>query len=241
MPSRYCQTIEAFEIGNELDLHCNNADSPTSAEWAKHHWQWFLSPMQVQTFVNGYGPFLTTAAAAIRSAFPQAQIITYGNSLPAATPLIAALAQARDIRGKSIDYTQWVDGYGTHLYPVADTTFDMIADATGMLRNAAAYFPHLDKKTIWITEWNPSSSSWWNGKPWYFQYDAQGQSAGDLNKADARGRTPAMNRAGAIQAFNRDVVATLRTAQKPMNISHVFFYAYDSAGPSPKCSGVKYS
>jgi hypothetical protein len=50
------ETVDAFEIGNELDLYCNDADSPTGAEWAKHRWNWFLSPTQVQVFVRGYAP-----------------------------------------------------------------------------------------------------------------------------------------------------------------------------------------
>jgi hypothetical protein len=50
------ETVDAFEIGNELDLYCNDADSPTGAEWAKHHWKWFLTSAQVQTFVRGYAP-----------------------------------------------------------------------------------------------------------------------------------------------------------------------------------------
>jgi hypothetical protein len=41
------ETVEAFEIGNELDLYCNDADNPTGAEWAKHQWKWFLSDTQV--------------------------------------------------------------------------------------------------------------------------------------------------------------------------------------------------
>src|SRR3984885_14882120 len=67
------ETVEAFEIGNELDLYCNDADNPTGAEWAKHQGKWFLSDAQVQTFVRGYGPFLATSVAAIRKYFPQAQ------------------------------------------------------------------------------------------------------------------------------------------------------------------------
>jgi hypothetical protein len=47
------ETVDAFEIGNELDLYCNDADNPPGAEWAKHQWKWFLSPAQVQTFVRG--------------------------------------------------------------------------------------------------------------------------------------------------------------------------------------------
>ena len=47
------ETVDAFEIGNELDLYCNDADNPTSADWAKHQWKWFLSDAQAQTFVRG--------------------------------------------------------------------------------------------------------------------------------------------------------------------------------------------
>jgi hypothetical protein len=63
-----------------------------------------------------------------------------------------------------------------------------------------------------------------------------------LNKADTSGTYPAMDRAGAIRVFNKDVVETLRSsASLPVNISHVLYYAYDSAGQSPKCAEVKYS
>lgn len=51
-----------------------------------------------------------------------------------------------------------------------------------------------------------------------------------------------MDRAGAIRAFNHDVVEKLRSSgAAPVNISHVFYYAYDAAGQSPKCEHVKYS
>ncbi len=236
------ETVEAFEIGNELDGYCNDADSPTGAEWAKHQWKWFLSPAQVQTFVRGYAPYLAASVASIRKYFPQAKIITYGNSLPASAPLIEALANVREADGKVTDYTKLVDGYGLHLYPVSDTTLGMVQEATSALLYEASHYPHVNEKSIWITEWNPSSSSWWNGRPWYFQYDARGQIGGDLNKADPRGVYKAMDRAGAIRAFNRDVVEKLRSsATAPVNISHVFFYSYDSGGKSPKCEHVKYS
>ena len=61
------ERVEAFEIGNELDLYCNDADNPTGAEWARHQWKWFLSAAQVQSFVRGYAPFL----AALRCCNPQ--------------------------------------------------------------------------------------------------------------------------------------------------------------------------
>ena len=232
------ETVDAFEIGNELDLYCNDADNPTGAEWAKHQWKWFLSPAQVQTFVRGYAPYLAASVTSIRKYFPQAKIITYGNSMPASAPLIEALAHVQGSDGEITDYTKLVDGYGAHLYPVTDTTEDMVQDATGALRSEAAHYPHLGEKSIWITEWNPSASSWWNGRPWYFQYDVRGQAGGELNKAV--GGYPAMNRAGAIRAFNHDVVEKLRASATPVNISHVFFYDYDSGGSSPKCAHVKY-
>lgn len=236
------ETVDAFEIGNELDLYCNDADSPTGADWAKHQWKWFLSDAQVQTFVRGYAPFLAASVTSIRKYFPQAQIITYGNSMPASAPLMEALASVRGADGKTADYTRLVDGYGSHLYPTSTTTLNMVQDATNSLRYEAAHYPHASQKPIWITEWNPAGSSWWNGQPWYFQYDAHGQPGGDLNKADARGVYQAMDRAGAIRAFNRDVVETLRSsAAAPVNVSHVFYYSYDSGGPSPKCAHVKYS
>ena len=234
------ETVEAFEIGNELDLYCNDADNPTGAEWAKHQWKWFLSPAQVQTFVRGYAPYLAVSVASIRKYFPQAKIITYGNSMPASAPLIEALAKVQGSDGKITDYTKLVDGYGAHLYPVSDTTQNMVQETTSELVYEAAHYPHLNEKSIWITEWNPSASSWWNGRPWYFQYDAHGQAGGELNKVG--GAYKAMDRAGAVRAFNRDVVEKLRTsASTPVNISHVFFYDYDSGGKSAKCDHVKYS
>jgi hypothetical protein len=47
--------------------------------------------------------------------------------------------------------------------------------------------PDVDQKPIWITEWNPSGSSFWNGKPWYFEYDTRGRIGGNLNRADPAG------------------------------------------------------
>jgi hypothetical protein len=49
-----------------------------------------------------------------------------------------------------------------------------------------------------------------------------------------------MDRAGAIRAFNQDVVEKMRSSPAaPVNISHVFYYSYDSAAKSPKCDHVK--
>ena len=236
------ESVDAFEIGNELDLYCNDADSPTGADWASHQWKWFLTDAQAQTFARGYGPYLAASVASIRKYFPHAQIITYGNSLPASAKLMEALAKVRGPDGKITDYTRLVDGYGAHIYPVSVTTLSMVQDATNALRYEAAHYPHVTETPIWITEWNAAGSSWWNAQPWYFQYDAHGRPGGDLNKADAKATYKAMDQAGAIRAFNKDVVGALRSSPSaPLRISHVFYYSYDSGGPSPKCAHVKYS
>ena len=236
------ETIDAFEVGNEYDLYCNDADNPTAAEWAKHHWKWFLSPSQVDTFVKGYGPLLATAASAIKRSFPDAKIITFGLSMPPAAPLIQALSHVKNADGKVIDYTQWVDGYGLHLYPTSDTTLDMVDGATASLTGQAQFFPRLAAKPIWITEWNVTGSSFWNGRPWYFQYTAKGETGGDLNKADARRVYPAMDRGRAIRVFQRDVIEKLRSSSTaPVNIGYLLYYSYDSAAKSPKCAAAAFN
>jgi hypothetical protein len=230
------ETVDAFEVGAEMDLYCNNADSPTNAEWAKHQWKWFLSPDQVQTWVRGYGPFLAASVASIRKYFPQAKIITHGSANPTSAPLIEALAHVRGADGKVTDYTKLVDGYGAHIYPSSNTTLKMVEQATKGLLFEAAHYPHLNETPIWITEWNPSGSYWWTGSDWYFGYNAHGQPGGNLNKADPQGVYPAMDRASAIRVFNRDVIGKLRSSPTtPVNISHVFYYSYDRHSKSPKC------
>jgi hypothetical protein len=230
-------TVDAFEIGNEFDLYCNDADNPTGADWAKHNWKWFLTPAQVQTFVNGYAPYLATSVEAIRKYFPEAKIITFGVSMPPAAPLIQALASVQDETGRVTDYTELVDGYGSHIYPTSDTTLDLVTGATADLTGEAAAFPHIEKKPIWITEWNESGSSGWNGRPWYFQYTAGGQPGGDFNKADTKGVYPAMLRADAIWTFQRDVIERLRTQKTgAVNIGYVLYYAYDAAGTTNLCN-----
>ena len=73
-------SVDAFEIGNELDLYCNDADMPKISEFAAHGWKWFLTSAQVHAFAVGYAPFLQTYARLIREYFPSAKIITCGMS-----------------------------------------------------------------------------------------------------------------------------------------------------------------
>jgi hypothetical protein len=236
-------TVDAFEIGNELDLYCNDADVPKISEFAAHHWKWFLTSDQVQAFVRGYAPFLKASVELIRAYFPNAKIITFGMSNPtgSSAPLIAALANYTDASGHSFDYTSLVDGYGTHIYSPATTTSAMITGATSELTGQAAMLPHVQDKPIWITEWNEAASAFWSSKKWYFQYDATGAPGGDLNLADANGAYAAMSRADAIGTFETDVIGRLRSQANPINIGYLFYYSYDSAGKSDMCDSTGFN
>jgi hypothetical protein len=156
--------------------------------------------------------------------------------MPPAARLIKALASVRDAHGNS-DYTRLVDGYGLHIYPTSDTTLDMVKGATDSISGAAPFFPQLAEKPLWITEWNVTGSSSWNGKAWYFQYTKDGQVGGDLNKADARGAYPAMSRAEAIRTFQTDAILRLKSSRTdPVNIGYLLYYSYDSAWKSSQCA-----
>jgi O-glycosyl hydrolase len=236
-------SVDAFEIGNELDLYCNDADLPRTSEFAAHHWQWFLTQEQVHQFAAGYAPFLKTFAGLIREYFPSAKIITFGMSNPSgnSAALLQALANLTDSSGKTFDYTSLVDGYGTHIYVSADTTANMIQRATEELTSQAAMLPHVEEKPIWITEWNEAASAFWSSKTWYFQPSGSGPTADDRNKADAKSEFPAMNRAQVIQAFHEKVIDRLRSMPNPLNIGYLFYYSYDSAGKSAMCDATVFN
>ncbi|MBV8696835.1 MAG: hypothetical protein JO052_03110, partial [Bradyrhizobium sp.] len=236
-------TVDAFEIGNETDLYCNDADMPKSSEFAAHHWQWFLSKDQVHAFVAGYAPFLATYARLIRDYFPAAKIITFGMSNPTgnSAALIQALASFPDESAKTFDYTSLVDGYGSHIYLSSMTTLYMINRATTQLSEQGALLPHLQQKPIWITEWNESASVFWTGRKWYFQPASRDGIKLDLNQADAKGAFLAMTRAEVISAFQEKVIANLRSMPNPVNIGYLFYYSYDSAAKSAICDTTAFN
>ncbi len=232
------ESVDAFEIGNELDLYCNDADMPKTSEFAAHQWTWFLTDAQTRAFAAGYAPFLQTFAQLVREYFPNAKIITFGMANPTgnSAPLIRALASVPDSAGHSIDYTALVDGYGSHLYFSSATTLDMVTRATASLEAQAAVLPHIQNKPLWITEWNEEASAFWGSHKWYFQYAANHQPGGDLNLPDTNGVYPAMSRADAIRVFMRDVIERLRSrADNPVNIGYLFYYSYDSFGKTDMC------
>jgi hypothetical protein len=236
-------SVDAFEIGNELDLYCNDADMPKTSDFAAHHWQWFLSSAQVHAFAAGYAPFLETSAGLIREYFPSAKIITFGMSNPTgnSAALIQALAAFPGKDGKDFDYTSLVDGYGTHIYAAADTTLDFVTRTTNELTGQSAMLPHGDRKPLWITEWSESAAAFWSSKTWYYQPTGAGRSAVDRNKADAQGKFPAMTRAEVIRTFQEQVLGRLRSQAHPVNIGYLFYYSYDSAGKSGMCDATAFN
>ena len=139
--------IDAFEIGNEEDSHCYNADIP-----ADH----IASPQEVMFAAHGYGEFLKTAALVIRDPhyFPQAKIITFGmthSSTPvgAITEPARFVAMLRNINGFNYLDNAWyhVDGYGTHIYAAPN---NVMAGASARLREDAAALGR--DKPFWVTE-----------------------------------------------------------------------------------------
>lgn len=145
-------TIDAFEIGNELDGYCFNGDVPNGHAAAA---------AELKAVVRGYGEFLKASALLIRDPkyFPQAKIITFGiahgsdqwdkppHHISNPARMIAML---RNIDGFNyLDNAQYhVDGYGTHIYPWA-------GEVAGSVRNTLKEdSAALGKdKPLWVTEW----------------------------------------------------------------------------------------
>jgi hypothetical protein len=235
--------VDAFEVGNELDLYCNNADVPKTSEFAKHQWKWFLTPEQEHAFAAGYAPFLNRYVTVVREYFPHAKIITCGMSNPSgdSMSLIRAITHFKDASGKTFDYTTLVDGYGSHIYLSSDTTLNAVTRATDQLSSQAATLPHIQEKPIWITEWSESGSAFWSSHKWYFQATTVGHALVDLNKPDAKHVYPAMTRPQVIEAFMEKVIHHLRTQPNPLNIGYLLYYSYDSSGKSDMCDSTAFN
>ena len=145
-------TIDAFEIGNEVDWICFNGDVPDGHTPTREEWM---------TAVRGYARFLRAAAEVIHAPhyFPNAKIITFGMahgsdrwdkpphhfSKPAR--MIAAL---RTLDGFNyLDNAIYhVDGYGTHIYPDMNNLRQSVTD---LIRQDATILG--PDKPFWITEW----------------------------------------------------------------------------------------
>ena len=149
-------TPDAFEIGNEFDWICFNGDVPDGHE---------ASSAEFMTAVRAYAHFLRTAATLIHSPeyFPNAKIITFGlahgsdkwdkPSHHFANPgrMIAQLQNLDNFNYLS-NANYHVDGYGSHIYPSADS---VAQSTTDILRADAAALGA--SRPIWITEWGLDS------------------------------------------------------------------------------------
>jgi hypothetical protein len=151
-------SIDAFEIGNEFDTTCYDADVPVGHQ---------ASEKEIETWLRGYGEFLKAAALVIRDPnyCPQSKIVTFGMahasdkwdkpwrhmSHPA-----ALVARLRNVNGFSyLDNSQYhVDGYGTHIYPWPE---DIVGSVRGTLTQDTDELGR--GKPLWVTEWGFLSKS----------------------------------------------------------------------------------
>lgn len=206
-------TIDAFEIGNEVDWICFNADVPDGHA---------ASQEELMLIAHAYGEFLKTAALIIHDPhyFPEAKIITFGIahgsdqwdkpphhiSNPA-----RVVAMLRNVNGFNyLNNSQYhVDGYGTHVYPWAG---DVAAGVRATLQQDAAALGR--DKPFWVTEWGFMDPKAFPNK--------KGQT---LNQA--------------VQEF----LATFDSLEPSIPLGPVMFYRYDvwltdNAGQLQPVSGV---
>lgn len=154
-------TIDAFELGNEVDWICFNGDVPDGHA---------PSEQEFMTVVRGYAHFLKTAAEVIHDPlyFPTAKIITFGiahgsdqwdkppHHFSNPARMIVAL---RNLDGFNyLDNAIYhVDGYGTHIYPNPDNLEQSVTDL--VRQDDVILGPD---KPFWITEWGLASNKYPN-------------------------------------------------------------------------------
>lgn len=141
-------TIDAFEIGNEDDTDCYDADIPTG-----HH----TNPEEMQTALLGYGKFLMASALLIHEPqyFPNSKVVTFGmthasNPVYSITNPAQFVAKLHNVGGFNyLDNTKYhVDGYGTHIYASPNNIAASVQQT--LAADAAALG---SSKPFWLTEW----------------------------------------------------------------------------------------
>jgi hypothetical protein len=151
-------SIDAFEIGNEFDTTCYDADVPVGHQASKQ---------EIETWLRGYGEFPKAAALVIRDAnyFPHSKIITFGMAHASdkwdkpwrhMSHPEALVARLRNVnRFNCLDNSQYhVDGYGTRIYPWPG---DIVGSVRGALTQDADELGR--GKPLWVTEWGFLSKS----------------------------------------------------------------------------------
>ena len=136
-------SVDAFEIGNEVDWVCFNGDVPLDRT---------ATPTEVATIARGYATFLEHAVRTIGQYYPNATIVSYGavattqagvpGTVENAGRILAAL---KNLDGK--DYMSLIDKIGVHAYVSPD-------DPGAAVRMIAQYTSDAQTtKPVWITEW----------------------------------------------------------------------------------------
>jgi hypothetical protein len=151
-------TIDAFEIGNEFDTMCFDADVPVGRP---------ASEPELVTALRGYGELLKAAALVIRDPkhFPEAKIVTFGIAHASdqwdrpqrhiSNPA-AFVARLRNVNGVNyLDNASYhVDGYGTHIYPWPGNVSQSVINT--LQQDVAALG---SDKPMWVTEFGFLSHS----------------------------------------------------------------------------------
>ncbi|MDE2430103.1 MAG: hypothetical protein KGM99_15375, partial [Burkholderiales bacterium] len=141
-------SIDAFEIGNELDWFCFNGDLPADRPADDH---------DLQVVLRGYKEFLRSAAEIIRDPqlFPDSKVITFGTangrgengSIKNPEKILDELRQLGEF-----DFVQnsiyRISGVGIHIYP---RPFHLREDIFSIIGTYKKHIP--SNIPIWVTEW----------------------------------------------------------------------------------------
>jgi len=146
-------TVDAFEIGDELDWVCFNTDLPFDSNAGN------IEDDALLPYARSYAKFLEASVSVIKEPdlYPNATIVTFGTANTMENILARAIAHPAHLINMltTLDgrnYLDLVNRIGVHLYPDVDHP-EAIAPA---LRKFVAE-GHIDKP-LWITEWGYHNS-----------------------------------------------------------------------------------
>mgnify|MGYP001293364677 CR=1 FL=1 len=140
--------VDAFEIGNELDWVCFNGDIPLGSKP--------IATGLPQQFYIKYGDMLKQSKRLIDMYYPGSKVLSFGAANPGLFG--AADSYVQDPQNmlatltylNSINYLQYVDAIGIHLYPASTNLVDILK-AKNTISNYSSVSN--SNKPIWITEW----------------------------------------------------------------------------------------
>jgi hypothetical protein len=137
-------SVDAFEIGNELDWVCFNGDIPLGASG--------ITASNLTPFIEKYAQLLQAAKNGLMVYYPDARLITFGAANCYLFSLSSCVQDPQNLlvalqNVGGINYLNLVDGFGEHLYPSSSN----ISAALTALQNMSNALG--DGKPFWITEW----------------------------------------------------------------------------------------